>query len=109
MTIIVCIAICCATALAGLRMYLTAQRPQVTRAEIEEMEKKLADEARFLRNEMATVERKLVEWGIRLTSVEKLSKLRAAAEPVFKRAAAEGGGPMTRTERRAAAEPAKAG
>lgn len=102
MTIIVCCAIVCATALAGLRMYLTAQRPQVSRAELDHV---LAD-VKLFRGELATVEKKLVEWGHKLISVEKIAKLHAGPQPILPRQDV-GGGPRTRAERQGAAEEKK--
>lgn len=98
MTVIACVAIVCATALVGLSMYLRARRPQVTREEL----KGLGGEVQFLRDEVKTVEGKLVQWGQKLMSVEKIAKL-AKPEPVIRQPDAAHG-PPTRKERQAARE-----
>lgn len=102
MTIIFCCAIVCATALAALQMYLKAQRPQVTRADLEQV---LAD-VKLFRGELITIEKKLVEWGRQLLSVEKIAKLHAGPQPILPRQD-PAGGPRTRAERQGNAEEKK--
>lgn len=86
MIIIACVAIVCATALAGLAMHLRAQKP-VARAEFD-----------LVKGDLTVLEKKFVEFGTKVLSVEKKVNLHSEPAPVVKRPSA-GGGPLTREER----------